>query len=52
MGEPLVEKIIEEAAESASQDIDPRDDIHASAHYRSRLAVALVKRAIDHAAAA
>ena len=52
IGEPLVEKIIEEAAESASQDIDPRDDIHASAHYRSRLAVALVKRAIDHAAAA
>ena len=40
------------AAEAAIGDIDPRDDIHASAHYRTRLAVALVKRAVERARAA
>ena len=37
---------------AAGDDIDPRDDIHASARYRARLTVALVKRAIERALAA
>ena len=52
VGERLAQKVIDEAAAAAVNDIDPRDDIHASAHYRRRLTVALVSRAIDRALAA
>ena len=40
------------AAAAAGDDIDPRDDVHASARYRARLTVALVERAIQRALAA
>ena len=51
IGQQVSEGLIEEAAEAAINDIDPRDDIHASSHYRTRLTVALVKRALDQATA-
>ena len=51
-GEQTVAKTIKAAAEAAAKDIEPRDDIHATAHYRRRLTVALVGRAVDQALAA
>ena len=50
-GHKLDPSIVDAAAESIADDIDPRDDIHASAHYRTRLTAALVKRAVDQARA-
>lgn len=51
-GRELTEKHVGDSAEAVIDDIDPRDDIHASAHYRTRLTVTLVKRAIAQATAA
>jgi carbon-monoxide dehydrogenase medium subunit len=46
-GETPSEKVIAEAADlSGSKDIDPPNDIHASAAYRRKLTSVLVKRAL------
>ncbi|RMF62134.1 MAG: xanthine dehydrogenase family protein subunit M [Calditrichaeota bacterium] len=49
-GQPLEDEIISEAAElAANNDIDPHDDIHASAKYRRHLAKILTIRALQKA---
>ena len=51
-GEKPAAAAIAAAAAAAGDDIDPRDDVHASARYRARLTVALVEGAIQRALAA
>lgn len=48
-GSKLTDAVIGEAAEASNQDIDPANDLHASAHYRRRLTAALVARAVRQA---
>jgi len=51
-GQPFDERRITEAARlAASEDIDPVDDIHASAAYRRHLAEVLARRALHEAGA-
>ena len=47
MGEPLSDKLIEEAAEMAAKEAKPIDDHRASAEYRRMMVEVLVKRAIS-----
>ena len=49
-GQVPTKATIDEIAELAASDIDPSSDVHASAHYRRRLAVALVAKAVRQAA--
>ena len=49
LGHSLEAAVITEAAEAVSADIDPWDDVHAPAHYRRRLAAALVTKALKQA---
>jgi len=48
-GRAVSDPVIREAAESASKEIDPQTDIHATSHYRRRLAAALVEDAVRQA---
>ena len=50
-GQVLSEEVVLAAAESASDAVEPADDIHASADYRRRLAGVLVKRVLDRLSA-
>ena len=50
-GQALADAVITEAAESAAKEIDPHGDLHASAHYRRRLAAVLVEDALRQAGA-
>jgi aerobic carbon-monoxide dehydrogenase medium subunit len=45
----LAGRSIDEAAAAATADIDPPDDLHASAAYRRSVAEVLVKRAVGRA---
>jgi carbon-monoxide dehydrogenase medium subunit len=45
-GQALADKVVTEAAETAAKEIDPHSDLHASAHYRRRLAAVLVEDAL------
>jgi len=45
-GQALSDAVVTEAAHAAAQEIDPHTDIHATAHYRRRLAAALVEDAV------
>ena len=45
-GQALGDAVVAEAAHAAAQEIDPHTDIHATAHYRRRLAAALVEDAM------
>ena len=49
-GQALADAVVREAARAAPQEIDPADDLHATAHYRRRLAAALVEDAARAAA--
>jgi CO/xanthine dehydrogenase FAD-binding subunit len=49
-GQVLVDAVITEAAEAAAKEIDPHTDLHASAHYRRRLAAVLVEDALREVA--
>lgn len=51
LGRKLSEALITEAAKAAEDDVDPTTDLHATAHYRKRLTVALAERAIKQALA-
>jgi aerobic carbon-monoxide dehydrogenase medium subunit len=50
-GQPADEKTIAAVAEAASAEVDPSDDIHASAEYRRALVGTLVERAFARASA-
>ena len=50
-GEVLEERTIIEAAEAATADVDPLEDLHASAHWRRRAAVAMAAQALRQIAA-
>jgi len=50
-GEALEERTIMAAAEAAASDVDPLEDLHASAHWRRRAAVAMVAQALRQIAA-
>jgi carbon-monoxide dehydrogenase medium subunit len=45
-GEALRDAVLAEACAAAAQEIDPHTDIHATAHYRRRLAAVLVEDAV------
>ena len=49
VGQVVSDAAIREAAESAAKEIDPPGDLHASGHYRRRLAAVLVEDAVRHA---
>ena len=50
VGQRPTPQIIRDAAEAAAaNDIDPASDIHASAHYRRRLAAVLIRRVLERA---
>ena len=49
-GQSLGDAVVAEAAHAAAQEIEPHTDIHATAHYRRRLAAALVEDAVRAAA--
>jgi len=46
-GKRLDGKLIQEAAEIASQEAKPIDDVRGSARYRRRMIAVLVKRALE-----
>jgi carbon-monoxide dehydrogenase medium subunit len=46
IGQAAAEPAFEAAAQSATQGIDPSNDIHASAEYRRAVAATLTKRAL------
>jgi CO/xanthine dehydrogenase FAD-binding subunit len=48
-GRVVTAAVVREAAESAAKEIDPADDLHATSHYRRRLAAALVEDAARQA---
>lgn len=50
-GEVLEERTIIETAEAATADVDPLEDLHASAHWRRRAAVAMAAQALRQIAA-
>lgn len=50
-GEVLEERTIMEAAEAAAGDVDPLEDLHASAHWRRRAGVAMAAQALRQIAA-
>jgi CO/xanthine dehydrogenase FAD-binding subunit len=49
IGSRLEDKIVRDAVEAATADLDTADDLHASAAYRRRVAAALARRAIADA---
>jgi carbon-monoxide dehydrogenase medium subunit len=49
-GQALGDAVVAEAAQAAAKEIDPHTDLHATAHYRRRLAAALVEDAVRAAA--
>jgi len=51
LGEVLEERTTIEAAEAAAADVDPLEDLHASAHWRRRAAVAMTAQALRQIAA-
>ena len=50
-GEILDERIIPDAAEAAAADVEPMEDLHASAHWRRRAVVAMTAQALREIAA-
>jgi CO/xanthine dehydrogenase FAD-binding subunit len=48
-GRVVDEATIVKAGEAASAEVEPQDDIHASAAYRRALTGTLVERALQHA---
>jgi carbon-monoxide dehydrogenase medium subunit len=50
VGQQPNEALFREAAEAASQDLDPHDDIHATAQYRRQVGAVLARRAMVDAA--
>jgi carbon-monoxide dehydrogenase medium subunit len=48
-GNALSESLIAEAAEQFGDELDPIDDVHASAEYRRRLAPVVVRRMVARA---
>ena len=50
-GKPFEEANVRDAVTAALADVDMLDDLHASAHYRRRVAVTVAMRAIDDALA-
>ena len=49
MGQVVSVAVVRAAAESAAKEIDPPSDLHATGHYRRRLAAVLVEDALRHA---
>jgi CO/xanthine dehydrogenase FAD-binding subunit len=49
IGSRLEDKIVRDAVEAATADLDTADDLHASAAYRRRVAAALARRAVADA---
>jgi len=49
VGEPPGDSAFQTAAEKASRQLDPSNDIHASAEYRRSVAGALTRRALSQA---
>lgn len=47
-GAPLTDETISAAANAARSDVDPQDDVHASAAYRCHLVGVVVERALRH----
>jgi CO/xanthine dehydrogenase FAD-binding subunit len=48
-GRVVTDTVIRDAAESAAKEIDPGDDLHATAHYRRKLCAVLVEDAAREA---
>ncbi len=50
-GRVITDDVLREAAQSAAREIDPPSDLHATSHYRRRLATVLVEDALRQALA-
>jgi CO/xanthine dehydrogenase FAD-binding subunit len=50
-GRAITDNVLREAAQSATREIDPPSDLHATSHYRRRLATVLVEDALRQALA-
>jgi carbon-monoxide dehydrogenase medium subunit len=48
-GHVITDAVVREAAQSAAKEIDPQSDLHATSHYRRRLAAVLVEDAVRQA---
>ncbi len=48
-GKPVTDKLIDEASDLASQEIDPSTDIHASAEYKKEMSKVLTQKALKEA---
>jgi carbon-monoxide dehydrogenase medium subunit len=50
MGKKIERDLIQKAADAASEEAKPIDDIRASAGYRKRMVAVLVRRALEESA--
>lgn len=48
-GGVITDAVVREASETAAKEIDPQSDLHATSHYRRRLAAVLVEDAVRQA---